>query len=63
MPQDASTELSLSPLRQDHRAETLSKKHFVQCSTKITPIIRNMTSERRTCMSKEKDVCVVVNNE
>lgn len=32
VPRDALTELSLSSLRQDHWARTLSKKHFVQCS-------------------------------
>lgn len=60
MSQDASTELSLSALRQDHRAGTLSKKHFVPSAAYITPIISSVTSARRTCRSKDKDLCPVV---
>lgn len=60
MSQDASMELSLSALRQDHRAGTLSKKHFVPSAAYITPIISSVTSARRTCRSKDKDLCPVV---
>lgn len=57
VPQDASTELSLSPLRQDRRAGTWSKKNrFAQCPTGVTPVISNVTGGRRACRSKDEDL-------